>query len=170
MKANANRIYHPKLYDLETPNQRALHSVVNNIINEMERRPGELGGWSDPQSAQESRSMLKALATVLYSVVPHASAFKSLGHILPAILVHCTEPVSSLRKDIPKKFTQEMCQAQHRALDRVIQNPHQREKQFKLNTSIQQLYSVLGAHSVRLRKQLGLVKDSQSQSASTQAP
>jgi hypothetical protein len=32
MKAAANQLHYPELYDLEKPNQRAFHCIANNII------------------------------------------------------------------------------------------------------------------------------------------
>ena len=110
MFAASNQVFFPELYDLEaTNNQRALHEITNSIISEMKARPGELGGWSDPASAQEARGMLKDLASVLYHVVPHASSFRRLGHTLPEVLVRCAATIAAKRKDIPKEFSQELC-------------------------------------------------------------
>ena len=128
LRAAASRVFYPEAYDLTQKNQRALHSIANNIMDGMkvhpgavwlcsyvhcQANPGEYGGWGDPASAKHARGMLKDLAAILYNVVPHASAFKQRGSTLPAVLVKFAEPVTSMRapSDVPNKFTQEMAAA-----------------------------------------------------------
>jgi hypothetical protein len=63
--------------------------------------------------------MLKSLARVLYQIVPHASTFVQRGNSLPLLLVSLSQDIALTRKDVPKQYTRELCQAHYRMMDAV---------------------------------------------------
>ena len=165
MKAASNKVFFPSPYDTSGSNQKSLHEIANAIIEDMKARPSELGGWSDPASANEARGMIKDLATVLYHVVPHASAFRRLGQLLPSVFVKAAEAVCARRKDIPKESSQQLCLVHARRMDKVVRNPLLQAKPLKLRSEIQSLDRALHNHPARMRKHLAQVLHAQSQTA-----
>ena len=166
----ANQIFYPPLYDVELTNQRAFHIIANNIIGAMKERPGEHGGWVDPVTALKARPMLKDLAKVLFHVIPHADAFRQRGNSLPPILIRCAREVTEKRKDIPKKYTRELCQAHYRMMDQVIGHNLFNSKCFKFQPTIKSLQSALADQPAKLVKLASGVNVVQTQTAETRAP